>query len=143
MAIDRQFIGYSLPPFTVTVEGERLRQFAAAIGAPAPLGGDGDRVPPTYLKVIEGEDNSSRKILSALGVDLKRVLHAEQEFEFHAPYRAGDRLSVERRVSSIYERKAGELEFVVVDTLIWQPSGALVARTQQVILVRNAAPVRT
>ncbi len=143
MAIDRQFIGYTLPPFTVTVERERLRQFAAAIGASAPLGGDEDRAPPTYLKVIEGEDNSSRKILSALGVDLRRVLHAEQEFEFHAPYGAGDRLAVERTVSNIYERKAGELEFVVVDTLIRQSSGALVARTRQVILVRNAASVTT
>jgi len=142
MAIDRQFIGYSLPPFTVTVERERLRQFAVAIGGWS-SGGDEDRAPPTYLKVIEGEDNSSRKILAALGVDLRRVLHAEQEFEFHAPYRAGDRLAVERTVSNIYERKAGELEFVVVDTLIRQSSGALVARTQQVILVRNAAPVTT
>ncbi|MGD0506119.1 MAG: MaoC family dehydratase N-terminal domain-containing protein [Steroidobacteraceae bacterium] len=142
MTIDRQFIGYSLPPFTVTVERERLRQFAAAIGA-SPPGGDEDSALPTYLKVIEGEDNSSRKILSALGVDLKRVLHAEQQFEYHAPYRAGDQLAVERTVSNIYERKAGELEFVVVDTLIRQSSGALVARTQQVILVRNAAPVTT
>jgi hypothetical protein len=142
MAIDRQFIGYSLPPFTVTVERERLRQFAVAIGGSS-SGGDEDRAPPTYLKVIEGEDNSTRRILAALGVDLRRVLHAEQEFEFHAPYRAGDRLAVERTVSNIYERKAGELEFVVVDTLIRRSSGALVARTQQVILVRNAAPVTT
>jgi N-terminal half of MaoC dehydratase len=140
MAINRQFIGYSLPPFIVTVERERLRQFAAAIGA-SPPGSDEDGAPPTYLKVIEGENDSSRRILSALGVDLKRVLHAEQEFEYHAAYRAGDQLAVERTVSNIYERKAGELEFVVVDTLIRQSSGQLVARTQQVILVRNPAPV--
>jgi hypothetical protein len=140
MSINRQFIGYSLPPFTVTVEPERLRQFAAAIGAQPPES-DAGAAPPTYLKVIEGEDNSSRKILSTLGVDLKRVLHAEQEFEYHAPYRAGDRLAVERTVSNIYERKAGQLEFVVVDTVIRHTTGQLVGRTQQVILVRNPVPV--
>jgi MaoC dehydratase-like protein len=140
MSINRQFIGFSLPQFTVTVEQERVRQFAAAIGAPPP-GSDEAGAPPTYLKVIEGEGNSSRRILSVLGVDLKRVVHAEQEFEYHAPYRAGDQLAVERTVSNIYERKAGELEFVVVDTVIRQSSGRLVGRTQQVIIVRNPAPV--
>jgi hypothetical protein len=140
MTIDRQFIGYSLPKFTVTVDQERLRQFAAAIGAPPPDSA-AQRAPPTYLKVVEGEDNSSRKILSHLGVDLKRVLHAEQEFEYHASYRAGDQLAVERTVSNIYERKAGQLEFVVVDTVIRHTSGQLVGRTQQTILVRNPAPV--
>ena len=139
MPINRQFIGYTLPPFTVTVEAERLRQFASAIGAPP--GSDSSGAPPTYLKVIEGEGNSSRNLLTLLGVDLKRVLHAEQEFEYHAPYRAGDQLAVERTVSNIYERKAGQLEFIVVDTVIRHTSGQLVGRTQQVILVRNPAPV--
>jgi hypothetical protein len=140
MPINRQFIGYSFPQFTVTVDEERLRQFVAAIGGPPP-GNDENRAPPTYLKVIEGEGNSSRKILSVLGVDLERVVHAEQEFEYHAPYRAGDQLAVERTVSNIYERKGGQLEFVVVDTVIRQSSGRLVGRTQQVIIVRNPVPV--
>jgi N-terminal half of MaoC dehydratase len=138
MAIDRQFIGFRLPPFTVTVDGGRLRQFAAAIGVGA--GGHSDEhPPPTYLKVIEGEGNSSREILAALGVNLTRVLHAEQEFEYHAAFRSGDALTVERVVSDIYERKGGQLEFIVVDSVIRHAGGALVARTQQVILVRNPA----
>jgi hypothetical protein len=139
MAIDRQFIGFCLPPFTVTVDGGRLRQFAAAIGM---RDGQLDEHPPlTYLKVIEGEGDSSREILAALGVDLTRVLHAEQEFEYHAAFRSGDVLTVERVVSDIYERKGGQLEFIVVDSVIRQAGGALVARTQQVILVRNPAAV--
>jgi hypothetical protein len=138
MAIDRQFIGFRLPQFTVTVDGGKLRQFAAAIGAPAGAQSD-ERPPPTYLKVIEGEGNSSREILAALGVDLTRVLHAEQEFEYHAVFRGGDALTVERMVSDIYERKGGQLEFIVVDSVIRHVGGVLVGRTQQVILVRNPA----
>jgi hypothetical protein len=135
MAIDRQFIGFRLPPFTVTVDGANLRQFAAAIGV------DDGGPPPTYLKVIEGDGNSSRKILAALGVELSRVLHAEQEFEYHAEFRGGDALTVERVVSDIYERKGGQLEFIVVDSVIRHAGGVLVGRTQQVILVRHPAPV--
>jgi hypothetical protein len=135
MAIDRQFIGFRLAPFTVTVDSAKLLQFAAAIGVhgAGPL--------PTYLKVIEGEGNSSRKILAALGVELSRVLHAEQEFEYHAEFRGGDALTVERAVSDIYERKGGQLEFIVVDSAIRHAGGDLVGRTQQVILVRHPTPV--
>jgi hypothetical protein len=152
MAIDRKFIGFCLPPFTVAVDGAKLRQFAAAIGVPAGgesratgqshAAGQSDEKPlPTYLKVIEGEGDSSRKILAALGVDLTHVLHAEQEFEYHAAFRSGDVLTVERVVSDIYERKGGQLEFIVVDSVIRHVGGALVGRTQQVILVRNPAAV--
>jgi hypothetical protein len=146
MAIDRKFIGFRLPPFTVTVDGARLRQFAAAIGVPdaerARAGGQSvEYPPPTYLKVIEGEGNSSREILAALGVDLTSVLHAEQEFEYHAKFGAGDALTVERVVSDIYERKGGELEFIVVDSAIRHIGGTSVGRTQQVILVRHSTAV--
>jgi hypothetical protein len=136
MAIDRQFIGFGLPSFTVRVDADKLRQFAAAVGGRA---GDmsADRPPPTYLKVIEGEGSSSRQILAALGVDLTRVLHAEQEFEYHAPYRGGDALTVERTVADIYERKGGALEFIVVDSVIRHASGILVGRTRQVLSVRH------
>jgi hypothetical protein len=137
MPINRQFIGYTLAPFIVRIKQERLQQFNAAIGGSQ--ANDENRAPPTYLKVIEGD--SSVRILSVLGVDLKYVLHAEQEFEYHAPYHVGDQLAVERTVSNIYERKAGQLEFVVVNTVIRQSSGQLVGRTQQVIVVRNPAPV--
>ncbi len=125
----------------MTVDGGRLRQFAAAIGMRGGGGQSDEHPPPTYLKVIEGEGDSSREILAALGVDLARVLHAEQEFEYHAAFRSGDVLSVERIVSDIYERKGGQLEFIVVDSVIRHVGGALVARTQQVILVRNPAAV--
>jgi hypothetical protein len=134
VAVDRQFIGLRWTPFTVTVAADRLRQFAAATGA------DANAVPPpTYLKVIEGEGNSSREILATLGVDLSRVLHAEQEFEYHASFDAGDQLTVERVVSDIYERKSGQFEFIVIDSEVRHAAGDLVGRSRQVILVRHAA----
>ena len=136
MAIDRKHIGYRLPVFTVAVEAEKVRRFAAAIGVQESLLESGV-APPTYMKVVEGEGDSSRRIVAALGVDLRRVMHVEQEFEYAVPIRAGDQLSVERIVSDIYDRKEGTLEFIVVDSTIRTLGGTLVGRSRQRILVRN------
>ncbi|MEA3177022.1 MAG: hypothetical protein QOI59_545, partial [Gammaproteobacteria bacterium] len=137
MPINRKHIGFSLHPFTVTVDPQRLRRFAAAIGA-SESSVESGIAPPTYMKVVEGEGNSSREIVRALGVDLRRVMHVEQEFEYFEPIRAGDQLTVERRVADIYDKKDGALEFIVVDSEIHRAGGASVGRSRQWILVRNA-----
>lgn len=136
MAIDRRHLGYTFPSFQVLINGERLRQFAEAIGETnASL--DHAVAPPTFLKCIEGEHNSSRAILDALDVDLRRVLHAEQEFDYFAPIRAGDCITVVRRVSDIYEKRGGALEFIVIESEFRTAAGSIAARSRQVVLVRN------
>lgn len=137
MAIDRKHLGYALPPFAVTVSPERLARFTEAIGEHNPVFRAGI-APPTFLKVLEGEDNSSRRILETLGVELSRVLHAEQQFDYLGPVRAGDELKVERRVSDLYEKKGGEMDFIVIETNFTAASGMLVARSRQIVLVRNS-----
>jgi hydroxyacyl-ACP dehydratase HTD2-like protein with hotdog domain len=95
---------------------------------------------PTFMKVIEGAHDSSRAILAELQVDLRRVLHAEQQFEYHLPIRAGDHLTITRTVTDIYEKKDGAMEFIVIESVAAQPNGAIAARSRQVILVRSPAP---
>jgi hypothetical protein len=136
--IDRRHVGYTLPPFSVTVGSARLEQFAQAIGERNPRLACAI-APPTFMKVLEGENNSSRAILAALDVDLSRVLHAEQHFDYMAPIRAGDCLTIERRVSEIYEKKGGAMEFIVIDTTFAGPAGQPVGCSRQIVLVRNSA----
>ena len=134
MAIDRGFLGYTLPTFTVTASAERIARFARAVGL---AGESADCAPPTFMKAIEGEHNSSRRILEVMGVPLARVLHAEQQFDYFTPIRAGDRLQVQRSVTDIYDKRDGEMEFVVIESRIWRMDGTAVGRSRQVILVRN------
>jgi hydroxyacyl-ACP dehydratase HTD2-like protein with hotdog domain len=139
--IDRRYIGFRLPAFTVQVSAQSVRRFAEAIG----LLGEQDYsvAPPTYMKVIEGEGNSSRAIVSALQIDLRRVLHIEQEFEYEAPIRMDDCVTVERTVRDIYAKRNGVLEFVVIDSKMHNSNGVSLGRSRQTILVRNvpsAAP---
>ncbi len=136
MAIDRKHLGFALPTFTVAVSAERINAFRAAIGE-EPLSGNASVAPPTFMKAIEGEDNSSRRILEALAVDLKRVLHAEQHFEYFAPIRAGDQLQVERRVADLYDKKDGAMDFIVIESTVRNQANTLVGTSRQVVLVRN------
>lgn len=137
MAIDRRFLGYTLPAFSVTVTPERVSSFARAIGQAD--GGNG-LAPPTFMKAVEGEDNSSRRILQALGVELSRVLHAEQQFDYHAPIRGGDVLEVVRKVTDLYDKKNGAMDFIVIESSITRADGVLAGKSRQVVLVRNPAP---
>ncbi|SEP86435.1 N-terminal half of MaoC dehydratase [Solimonas aquatica] len=136
MAIDRRHLGYRHPPFTVTVDSQRLARFAAAVGFPLQ---DGQAAPPTFMKAIEGEHDSSRAILGALGVELKRVLHAQQQFDYHRSIHSGDVLQVERVVTDIQMKKGGALEFITIESSIRHRDGQLAGISRQLILVRNPA----
>jgi hypothetical protein len=92
------------------------------------------------MKAIEGEHNSSRRILEVMGVPLARVLHAEQQFDYFTPIRAGDRLQVQRSVTDIYDKRDGEMEFIVIESRIWREDGTAVGRSRQLILVRHGKP---
>jgi hypothetical protein len=136
VAIDRKHIGFSLPPFTVFIDREQLRRFVEAIGGSTDLA----FAPPTFMKVIEGANGSSRAIVSALDIDLRRVMHAEQEFKYDAQIRCGDHVTVERRVIDIYDRKDGAFEFVVIESTMHNRDGVRIGRSTQRILVRNHVP---
>jgi hypothetical protein len=50
---------------------------------------------------------------------------------------AGDVLSVESRISDIYSKKGGALEFIVKDSVIKDAQGKTVLEARSVIVVRN------
>ena len=135
MSIDRNLIGLTLPIFKVDIRRERLQQFANAIGASA----SSESAPPTYMKVIEGENGGSRQLIGALGIDLRRVLHTEQEFQYHLAIRDGDEIYVERRLVDVFDRKNGELEFLVIESTLRNAQQLTVGRSVQWIVVRNTS----
>ncbi|MFD7845611.1 MaoC family dehydratase N-terminal domain-containing protein [Nocardia sp. NPDC059764] len=135
-----------LDPVTVYVERGRLRLFAKAIGETDPLytdvaaarqAGHPDLpVPPTFFFSLELEAPDPFAYLTALGVDLRRVLHGEQSFTYHRPAHAGDTLTLQPRIVDVYSKKGGALEFLVKQTGISRGE-ELVAEASSVIVVRN------
>ncbi|MFR9778266.1 MaoC family dehydratase N-terminal domain-containing protein [Micromonospora sp. MS34] len=136
----------AFPPVTVTVERGRLRFFAQVVGETDPVyvdpaaaraAGHPDLpVPPTFFFSLEMESPDPWSYVAELGVDLRRVLHGGQEFNYHAMVYAGDTVELRPRIVDVYTKKAGALEFLVKRTDVLR-DGHLVAEATAVIVVRN------
>jgi acyl dehydratase len=140
--------GKEYPPYTVTVERGRIKDFARAIGDLNPFYLD-DRVgaasefgdviaPPTFAITFRDEQADTATFLKDLGVDISRILHGEQEFELHRPVVAGETFLCRPRVTDIYEKsgKSGPMAFVVRETYVTDRSNELVATLRGVTVVR-------
>jgi acyl dehydratase len=134
VALDRSLIGSESPGGTLLVTRSRLRAFARATGQTDPRYTDLDRakqaghrdlpVPPTFFFSIDLEPADPFRSLTDLGIDLRTVLHGEQEFSYHRMAYAGDELAARSRVTDIYEKKGGALRVAGADGRADQPHDA-------------------
>jgi acyl dehydratase len=146
--IDKKIIGYEVPPTLWDVEKGRIRFFAEVIGATDPIYFDASAAqaagyrnvvaPPTFIFGAESDSGVLMTLLDTLKIDLRKVLHGEQRIDYHAPVCAGDTLRFQTRVSDIYDKKGGTLEFVVNDTKVTNQLGEHVSDLHSVIVVRHA-----
>lgn len=72
-----------------------------------------------------------------MGIQLGKILHAEQAFTYHEPICAGDTITLQSKVADIFDKKGGALEFVVQDYTAKNQDGELVAELRRTIVVRN------
>lgn len=145
--IDRKFIGWELPESLWEVEKGRLRFFAKAIGESNPAyldeaaaraaGYRASPAPPTFLFCALTDSGTVESVLEKLGVNIGRILHGEQQFTYHMPIYVGDVLRVRSRITDLYDKKGGALEFIVLDSSFERKDGAKVAESRAVIVVRN------
>lgn len=146
--VDQSAVGRRLTPVTARVEPGRLRYFFDTLGEHNPLFRDVDAaraagyaatpVPPTYLFCMEMMDAAEPfEMLTALDIDLARVLHGEQRFVYRAPVAVGDTLTFRPSVASVTEKKGGALTLVVIETEVTNQDGVHVADTSRTIVVRN------
>ncbi len=146
--IDKSFIGYVFSPIAIEVEKGRLRFFSKAIGNDDPIYTDEEAaklaghpslpVPLTFLFCLEMDRENPLDFLDLLNIDISRILHGEQEFICHAMAYAGDQITFSNRISDIYERKGGALEFIVIDTDAVNQRGVRVGQMRRVIAVKNS-----
>ncbi|WP_405139104.1 MaoC family dehydratase N-terminal domain-containing protein [Nocardia sp. NBC_01388] len=147
MAIDPGIVGTEFPPTTLTLDAGRLRFFAKAIGEQNPIYTDADAAkaagyadlpaPPTFLFSIELEDPDPFAFVAAAGIDMRFVLHGEQTFTYHSTAVAGDVLTARPRITDVYSKKGGALEFLVKETAVTRADGSPVADLRSVIVIRN------
>lgn len=146
--IDQKHIGYAPPATQWEVEKGRIAFFANVIGltdamyfdeaAAKAAGYRGIVAPPTFVFAADGDSGAMMKLLDTLQIDLGKILHGEQRFEYHRAICAGDTLTLQSTVSDIYAKKSGALEFVVYDTVVTNQFGEHVADLHAVLVVRHA-----
>jgi len=146
--VNRGVVGKEYPPWPVTVERGRIKDFARALGDLNPFYLDdqvgapsewGDVIaPPTFPVSFRDERADSAALLRDLGVDISRVLHGEQEFEIHRQLRPGETYLCRTKVLDIYEKagKSGPMAFVVRETAITDKTGEVVATMRHVTVIR-------
>lgn len=144
MAVDTSRIGTPTSRATVTVERSVLTNFARAVQDESPIYADataaaaagfaGIPAPPTYPIAMEfwgrypedqpadaGDTNLVLgEIMGPLMAKGGLILHGEQEFTYHRPIQAGDKLVKEGKVADIYEKETSSalMTFIVTED-IW------------------------
>lgn len=121
--LDRKFIGYEWPPFEILVERGQVVQFAHSLGETDPVYLDrqaavaaGYRdIPalPTFpIALSQSQLSTIYQMLDMLSVNPAGILHGNQEYIFHDIVCVGDTLTGTKRLTDLYDRKNGELNFI-------------------------------
>ncbi len=146
--VDSSPVGRKLAPTHARVEPGRLRYFFNTLGesdlvyhdsaAAKEAGFAATPIPPTYLFCLEMMDADDLfAMLEALDIDLRRVLHGEQKFVYHAQVVVGDELTLRSTVTGVAQKKGGAMTLVDVTTRVVNQRGEHVADATRVIVVRN------
>ena len=137
--IDKRHIGYTFPPITLTVEEGRLKFFAKTLGETRGIYTDPDvakknglpgiLAPPTFPFLLEIDSMELLDLVTFLGESLEKLLHGEENFVYHYPIYAGDKITVHKKISNIIDKKNGALQFVIFDNKFANHDGLIVAET--------------
>jgi len=148
ITVNKGVKGKEYPPFAVTVERGKIKEFARAIGDCSPFYLDdavgrasewGDIIaPPTFAITFRDENADTGTVLKDLGVDISRILHGEQEFESYKPIRPGETYLCRSRITDIYEKtgRSGAMAFVVREMTVTDPDNEIVCLARHITVVR-------
>jgi hydroxyacyl-ACP dehydratase HTD2-like protein with hotdog domain len=128
-------IGTVVDEFSFGVEAGKVREFARAIGA----GGEG--VPLTF-SVVAGHYRDARAAVEKLGLDIRRVVVGEVEWEYARPLVVGDQLSARRVVADVKTRegsRGGAMTLVTLETEFRDADGEVALRQREVLIETGAS----
>jgi hypothetical protein len=127
-------IGLKLESYTFTVEKGKIKELALAIGDLKEEYLKGESILPTFPTVIEfwgGKGSSS----NLLGLNVKKVLHGEQEYEYLGEIKLGDEITVNAVVEDAYTK--AKMNFVIMKKEFFNQHGDLVLICRQTVIERH------
>lgn len=160
MPLDKKFIGRTYGPFVYEAGLEKMREFAYTVGGGIPSTGFSARGAPEGLHPVLHDEAAAKAspygavialpnfavtfAIAPFGkactdpelqVNLLRLVHGEQKFEFFEVVRAGDRLTTTGTITDILAKRS--LDFLEVTTETRNQHDALVVRAVWTAIIRG------
>ncbi len=145
MALKTDAVGKTWDPVSFDVEGERISQYASAVGEENPVHHDAeaakeagfrDLVAPPMFCVVYSSPAMAPAILDPeVEMNLATLVHGGQAFEWGEPVCAGDEITTTVTCKSIDER--GGNGFYVFDSVSENQDGAETVRATWTNIVRG------
>ena len=155
---DKSKTGMEFSPYTFEVEKGKIAEFAMAISQKE----DKDQVNPLYVNREAAQKAGYKDIIApptfqtcfplwaggglmpivqALGINLIRLLHGEEEYDYLGAIHPGDIMTGKSKVVEMYDKekkdKPGKfMEFTVIETEIRNQHGELVVKTRYTLVER-------
>jgi acyl dehydratase len=155
---DKSKLGMEFPPYTFEVEKGKIAEFAMAIyqkenkdqisslykdREAAKKAGYKDIIaPPTFQTSFPlWASGGLMPIIQALNVNLIRLLHGEEEYDYLGAIHPGDIMTGKSKVVDMYDKekkdKPGKfMEFTVIETEIRNQRGELVIKSRSTLVER-------
>jgi hypothetical protein len=155
---DKSKLGMELPPYSFEVTKGKIAEFAMAVSQKeskshvkqiytdseaAKDAGYKDIVPPPTFPTCFGlwGGIGLMPMIQALGIDLIRLLHGEEEYEYLLPVHPGDVMTGAGKVVEMYDKekkgKPGKfMEFTILETEIRNQRGELAIRHRVTLVER-------
>ena len=155
---DRSKIGMEFPIYTMTAEKNKIVEFAMAVAlkeekeginpiyydeaSAKKAGYQGITVPPTFMaSFLFWTGEGLPEIVKAIGIDMNRLLHSEEEYEYYGSIYAGDTITRKMKVVEMYERGKRErlgrfAEVTVLETEVINQRGELIAKVRTTMMER-------
>ncbi len=131
--IDSKFIGKTYPAVTFHIETEKLKEFLIAIKAEKEL--FTEYIHPTFPVVFQHDLLAAVLFDPELKLNLKKLVHGEQEFIYLAPIRIGDIITTSGTITQIMVK--GKHDFVVFETISLNQNNETVLKSIWTFVIRD------
>lgn len=140
--------GKEYPEKKYEIEKGKIREFARAIGDKNPIyydeaafrdaGFSGLPAPPTFA-ITMAIGFGLFDILAELKVDMAKLLHGSQGYEYFQPVQSGDTVTGKTIITDVFEKsgKSGTMDFVVLETTFINQNGQKVLHEKCVFVVHR------
>jgi hypothetical protein len=152
---DRSKLGMEFPTYTFIVEKDKIIEFAIAVSqkdnkeqinpiyydeeAAKKAGYQGIPIPPTFpTNTFFWTGGGLMALIKTLGIDLNKLLHREEEYEYFGSIYAGDVLTRKMKVIDMLKKGNGNktVEVTVLENELTNQRGELVLKSRTRLMER-------